>query len=162
MNQWVVRFLWGCYRNIGIPVVSRSLSLSLGLFRIKIYRVLDWNWMYGSFILTHLHLSMPPAESFPKGMQSGQLLQADPPAAGEGTGELWPHHEPETEGCFWRSWRYGCGKFLCACVFCLPWRPALEHTTGFPPSASGSHRAALNLHPVHTQTFVHVFITLLG
>lgn len=52
-----------------------------------------------------LPLHVPAAESIPEGMQSGQLLQAGAPAAGEGTGEQQPHHRTETEG-FLRSGRH--------------------------------------------------------
>lgn len=53
-------------------------------------------------------------------MQSGQLLQADPPAAGEGTGEQRPHHSPETEGRLWSGRRVRRGEFGCVLV---PARP---------------------------------------
>lgn len=75
---------------------------------------------------------VPAAESVPKGMQSGQLLQASAAAAGEGAGEQPLHHRPETEGLV-RSGRYcrrgkgGCLRArVCVCVrvsvnfvFCL-------------------------------------------
>lgn len=69
-----------------------------------------------------LSASLPhhPAESFSKGMQSGQLLQADPAAAGEGTGELQSHHKPETKGRFWRSRHRRCGKCACVCLLIKP------------------------------------------
>lgn len=41
------------------------------------------------------------AESVLEGMQSGQLLQADAPAAGEDTGELQLHHRAKAESYFW-------------------------------------------------------------
>lgn len=60
---------------------------------------------------------VPAAESVPKGMQSGQLLQASAAAAGEGAGEQPLHHRPETEGLV-RSGRYRCrGEGGSACVF---------------------------------------------
>lgn len=48
-------------------------------------------------------LLLVSAESVLEGMQSGQLLQADAPAAGEDTGELQPHHRTKAESCVWRG-----------------------------------------------------------
>lgn len=65
---------------------------------------------------THSSVHVPAAESLPEGMQSGQLLQARTPAAGEGTGEQQPHHSTETEGRL-RSGRCNrCGKSVCLCI----------------------------------------------
>lgn len=44
-------------------------------------------------------------------MQSGQLLQAAPPAAGEDTGELQLHHKSETESRFRRGRLDGRGEY---------------------------------------------------
>jgi len=46
-------------------------------------------------------LLVSSAESILEGMQSGQLLQADAPAAGEDTGELQLHHRTKAESCVW-------------------------------------------------------------
>lgn len=52
-----------------------------------------------AFLFAHASpLHVPAAESVPEGMQSAQLLQANAPAAGKGTGEQQPHHRTETEG----------------------------------------------------------------
>lgn len=63
----------------------------------------------GSFFLI-LPLHVPAAESVPEGMQSGQLLQAGAPAAGEGTGEQQPHHRTETEGRLRSGRCHRCGE----------------------------------------------------
>ncbi len=73
------------------------------------------DWMVlcaGSFLLI-LPFYVPAAESIPEGMQSGQLLQAGAPAAGEGTGEQQPHHSTETEGRLRSGRRRCCGE----CVY---------------------------------------------
>ena len=56
-------------------------------------------------------LHVPAAESVPEGMQSGQLLQAGAPAAGEGTGEQQPHHRTETEGRLRSGRCHRCGEW---------------------------------------------------
>lgn len=66
----------------------------------------------GCFFFT-LPLHVPAAESIPEGMQSGQLLQAGAPAAGEGTGEQQPHHRTETEGLFRSGRCHRCGECVC-------------------------------------------------
>lgn len=58
-------------------------------------------------------LHVPAAESVPEGMQSGQLLQAGAPAAGEGTGEQQPHHRTETEGRLRSGRCHHCGEWAC-------------------------------------------------
>ncbi len=76
----------------------------------------DWMILYtGSFFLI-LPLHVPAAESVPEGMQSGQLLQAGAPAAGEGTGEQQPHHRTETEGRLRSGRCHCCGECMCVCL----------------------------------------------
>lgn len=70
----------------------------------------------GCFFFT-LPLHVPAAESIPEGMQSGQLLQAGAPAAGEGTGEQQPHHRTETEGLFRSGRCHRCGECVRVCVW---------------------------------------------
>lgn len=74
-----------------------------------------WLCVHEIFVMFHLMALSPTvshacslmlvssAESLLEGMQSGQLLQADAPAAGKDTGELQLHHRAKAESCFWRG-----------------------------------------------------------
>lgn len=80
---------------------------------LRIVRNSICTWLHINIICMIFHLfALPPsvslllvssAESVLEGMQSGQLLQADAPAAGEDTGELQPHHRTKAESCVWRG-----------------------------------------------------------
>lgn len=70
----------------------------------------DWTFPPTASVFLTLSLRVPAAESVPKGMQSGQLLQAGAPAAGKGAGEQPLHHRSETEGLVWSGRRRCCGE----------------------------------------------------
>lgn len=77
----------------------------------------DWTFPPTVSVFLTLSLRVPAAESVPKGMQSGQLLQAGAPAAGKGAGEQPLHHRSETEGLVWSGRHRCCGEYVRVPVF---------------------------------------------